>query len=154
MGLPPMVGREKKKAFSRIKDQISKKKAGWKGKLLSNADREVLIKAVTQATPTYTMNCFMLPDSLCSEINSLVGSFWWGKKEKVRKIAWVSWENLSIRGSTTLPRTPIISLNTLYLYLFFFFFFFLLSSFSFYFSFFLLLPFFLLWHLLLFLFSI
>ena len=89
-----MVGREKKKAFSRIKDQISKKKAGWKGKLLSNAGREVLIKAVTQATPTYTMNCFMLPDSLCSEINSLVGSFWWGKKEKARKIAWVSWENL------------------------------------------------------------
>ena len=137
-----MVGREKKKAFSRIKDQISKKKAGWKGKLLSNAGREVLIKAVTQATPTYTMNCFKLPVSLCSEINSLVGSFWWGKKEKVRKIAWVSWENLSIRGSTTLPRTPIISLNTLYLYLFFFFFFFLL------------LPFFLLWHHLLFLFSI
>ena len=40
------------------------------------------------------MNCFKLPDSLCSEINSLVGSFWWGKKEKARKIAWVSWENL------------------------------------------------------------
>ena len=89
-----MVGREKKKAFNRIKDQVSKKIAGWKGKLLSNAGREVLIKAVAQATPTYTMNCFKLPESLCSEMNSLVGGFWWGKKEKARKIAWVSWENL------------------------------------------------------------
>ena len=39
LGLSPMVGREKKKAFNRIKDQIGKKIAGWKGKLLSNAGR-------------------------------------------------------------------------------------------------------------------
>ncbi|XP_050247223.1 uncharacterized mitochondrial protein AtMg00310-like [Quercus robur] len=89
-----MVGRGKKKAFNRIKDQVSRKIAGWKGKLLSNAGREVLIKAVAQATPTYTINCFKLPDTLCSEINSLVGGFWWGKKDSARKIAWVSWENL------------------------------------------------------------
>ena len=82
MGLQPMVGKGKKKAFNRIKDQVSRKIAGWKGKLLSNAGREILIKAVAQATPTYTMNCFKLPDSLCSEINSMVGGFWWGKKEK------------------------------------------------------------------------
>ena len=94
LGLPPMVGRGKKNAFNRIKDQVSRKMAGWKGKLLSNAGREVLIKAVAQATPTYTMNCFKLPDSLCSEINSLVRGFWWGKKESARKIAWVLWENL------------------------------------------------------------
>ena len=82
MGLQPMVGKGKKKAFNRIKDQVGRKIASWKGKLLSNAGREILIKAVAQATPTYTMNCFKLPDSLCSEINSMVGGFWWGKKEK------------------------------------------------------------------------
>ena len=62
--------------------------------MLSYVGRGVLIKAVAQATPTYTMNCFKLPDSLCSELNSLVGGFWWGKKENARKIAWVSWESL------------------------------------------------------------
>ena len=45
--LPPLIGRAKKKAFNRIKDQVGRKIAGWKGKLLSNAGREVLIKAVT-----------------------------------------------------------------------------------------------------------
>ena len=94
LGLPPMVGREKKKAFNRIKNQVSRKIARWKGKFLSNVGREVLKKAVAQATPTYTMNCFKLPDSLWSEINSLVGGFWQGKKENALKIAWVSWENL------------------------------------------------------------
>ena len=75
LGLPSIVGREKKKAFKCIKDQISRKIVGWKGKLLSYVGRGVLIKAVAQATPTYTMNCFKLPDSLCSELNSLVGGF-------------------------------------------------------------------------------
>ena len=60
LGLPPLVGRGKRKAFNRIKDQVGRKIAGWKGKLLSHAGREVLIKAIAQATPTYTMSCFKL----------------------------------------------------------------------------------------------
>ena len=78
LSLPPLMGWSKKKYFNRIKDQVSRKIAGWKGKLLSNAGREILIKAVAQATPTYTMSCFKLPDSLCSNLNSLIGKFWWG----------------------------------------------------------------------------
>ena len=75
LGLPPLIGRGKRKAFNRIKDQVGRKIAGWKGKLLSNAGREILIKAVAQATPTYTMSVFKLPDSLCKELNSMMGNF-------------------------------------------------------------------------------
>ena len=96
LGLPPLVGRGKRKAFNWIKDQVGGKIAGWKGKLLSNVGQEVLIKAVAQATPTYTMSVFKLPDSLCKDLNSLMGNFWWGQKEKERKMAWVSWEKLCI----------------------------------------------------------
>lgn len=46
MGLPLVVERGKKKAFNYIKDQVGRKIAGWKGKVLSNAGREILIKAV------------------------------------------------------------------------------------------------------------
>ena len=88
------MGRSKKKAFNRIKDQVSRKIASWKGKLLSNAGREILIKAVVQAMPTYTMSCCKLPDSLCSDLNLLMGKFWWGQKANERKLAWVSWEKL------------------------------------------------------------
>ena len=76
LGLPPLVGKGKKKAFNRIKDQVGHKIASWKGKLLSSASREILIKALTQATSTYTMNCFKIPNSLCSELNALINNFW------------------------------------------------------------------------------
>lgn len=44
--LPTLGRRGKKKDFNRIKDQVGRKIAGWKGKLLSNAGREILIKVV------------------------------------------------------------------------------------------------------------
>ena len=68
--------------------------ASWKGKMLSNASREILIKAMAQATPTYTMSCFKLPDSLCNELNSMISNFWWGQKDRERKMAWISWKKL------------------------------------------------------------
>lgn len=75
LGPPPLVGREKMRAFNRIKDQVGRKIVGWKGKLLSNAGREVLIKAVAQVTPIYTMSCFKILDSLCKELNLMMSRF-------------------------------------------------------------------------------
>lgn len=49
---------------------------------LSKAGREILIKAVAQAIPNYTMSCLKLPVSLCDDINSIITRFWWGQKEK------------------------------------------------------------------------
>jgi hypothetical protein len=37
LGLPPMMGRSKKRAFNDIKDRIWKRLQGWKEKLLSQA---------------------------------------------------------------------------------------------------------------------
>ena len=94
LGLPPLVGKSKRKAFNHIKDQVGRKISGWKGRLLSHAGREILIKTVAQATPTYTMSCFKIPDSLCTELNSMMSRFWWGQKDREKKLAWVSWEKL------------------------------------------------------------
>lgn len=74
LGLPPLVGRGRRKAFNQIKDQVGRKIVGWKGELLSNAGREILIKVV-QATPTYMMSVFKLPNSLCKDLNSMMGNF-------------------------------------------------------------------------------
>ena len=90
------MGKGKRKAFNCIKDQVGKKIAGWKGKLLSSAGREILIKAVARATPTYTMSCFKLLDSICRELNAMMSSFWWGQKDKERKMVWIAWEKLCI----------------------------------------------------------
>ena len=70
-----LVGRGKKEALNRIKDQVGRKIVGWKDKLLSNVGREILIKAVAQAMPTYTMSVFKFLDSLCKDLNSMIGNF-------------------------------------------------------------------------------
>ena len=46
LGLPSLVGLGKKSSFSYIKERMWRKLQGWEGKLLSQAGREVLIKAI------------------------------------------------------------------------------------------------------------
>uniref|UniRef100_A0A803L3C5 non-specific serine/threonine protein kinase n=1 Tax=Chenopodium quinoa TaxID=63459 RepID=A0A803L3C5_CHEQI len=66
----------------------------WKDKLLSKPGKEVLIKAVIQAMPTYIMSLFRIPDSIVEEIHKLMNRFWWGSSDVKRKIHWQSWEKL------------------------------------------------------------
>ena len=67
---------------------------GWEVKLLSQAGREILIKAIAQALPAYTMSCFKLPMNLCHEIEALIRKFYWGQHGDARKIHWVKWQEM------------------------------------------------------------
>ena len=80
LGLPSLVGKSKKHTFRALKEKLDNKFFGWKEKLLSQVGKEVLIKAVAQALPTYTMSTFKLPDSLCDELTGMIRRFWWGPK--------------------------------------------------------------------------
>ena len=71
-----------------------KKFQGWKEKLMSQAGREVLIKAVIQAIPIYTMSCFKLPKGLVRELEGMIRKFWWVYRGEHRKTHWVKWERL------------------------------------------------------------
>ena len=59
-----------------IKERVWAKLQGWKEQLLSQARREVLLKAVVQAIPTFAMSCFKLPITLCNDIEQLIRKFW------------------------------------------------------------------------------
>jgi TPR repeat protein len=69
-----------------LKERIIQRLQGWKERFLSKAGREILIKAVPQAIPTYAMNCFRLPKSWCDEVNSLITRYWWGQQKNERKL--------------------------------------------------------------------
>lgn len=75
MRLPSLVGKNKRNTFNEIKEKLQKKLGGWKEKMLSKASKEILVKAVAQAIPTYTMSCFKLLDALCDELTSLIRNF-------------------------------------------------------------------------------
>ena len=63
--------------------------------LLFRVGKEVLIKAVGQFIPTYTMEGFQLPIKLCDKLNAMCAKFWWGQVGNERKIHWKSWSKLS-----------------------------------------------------------
>ena len=96
LGLPYLIGRNKKKSFREIKEKLEGKLVGWKEKLLSKAWKEALIKAIAQAIPTYARSCFKILDSLCDEMTSLIRNFWWGQCKEERKTAWISWEKFCV----------------------------------------------------------
>ncbi|XP_074314331.1 uncharacterized protein LOC141649543 [Silene latifolia] len=89
LGLPTVVGRSKKVLTDILRDKLSKRLQGWRGKLLSKAGREVLIKAVANSLPTYVMSVFKIPATFCNVLRSMVSRFWWGHGEGKRgKQAW------------------------------------------------------------------
>ncbi|XP_050259095.1 uncharacterized mitochondrial protein AtMg00310-like [Quercus robur] len=92
--MPALVGRAKKQSFIYIKERVWKKLQVWKEKLLSQAGREVLIKVVIQAIPTYTMSCFKLLKGLIKELEVMIRKFWWEYCGGNRKTHWVKWDRL------------------------------------------------------------
>ena len=78
LGLPTVVGKNRRASLNYIKERVWDKLQGWKVKLFSQAGREVLLKAVVQAIQTFAMSCFKLLVGLCNDIEAMIRKFWWG----------------------------------------------------------------------------
>ncbi|KAL4626130.1 hypothetical protein ACB092_05G073600 [Castanea dentata] len=87
LGLPSLV------------ERVWKKLQGWEGKLLSQARREVLIKFMIQAIPTYTMGSFKIPLGLYHDIESLIH---WMRWDELMKSKLRFFPNCSIMEATNL----------------------------------------------------
>ncbi|GMJ04337.1 hypothetical protein HRI_004102900 [Hibiscus trionum] len=94
LGLPSVVGRNKKASLTFIKDKCSSSMNSWSTRSLSMGGKEVYIKSVLQAIPLYSMSCFLLPKSLCSELQTLFVKFWWQNVKTKKGIYWCSWQAL------------------------------------------------------------
>jgi hypothetical protein len=95
LGLPSNVGKSKSGAFKYLKDKVWKKVLGWMEQLLSVGGKEILIKSVAKAVPTFSMSCFKLPRGLSEHINQMLRNFWWGTKEGKRRTCWVAWKKMT-----------------------------------------------------------
>ncbi|XP_042962379.1 uncharacterized protein LOC122296642 [Carya illinoinensis] len=95
LGLPAVVGRQKVATFHTLIDRTWARMVNWKNKFLSNEGKEVLLKSVLQAIPSYAMGIFLLPTSITNRMNQLIRKFWWGYNEDTSKIQWVRWNQLS-----------------------------------------------------------
>jgi hypothetical protein len=72
LGLPTPEGRMNKGRFKSLKERFTKRftnSAEWN---MSSRAKEVLIKSVAQAIPTYSMGVFKLPVTFCDDLTHMV----------------------------------------------------------------------------------
>ncbi|KAG5561218.1 hypothetical protein RHGRI_004294 [Rhododendron griersonianum] len=95
LGLPTDLSQTRHKIFSYMKDNLGGKTERWVELFLNQAGKEVLLKSVTLALPSYAMSCVKLPVKLCNALDSMMAKFWWGSRGEDSKIHWLSWSKLS-----------------------------------------------------------
>lgn len=65
LGLPSLVGRRKREILGFIKDRVVGRIRSWNSRFLSLAGREILLKNVVQAIPTFAMSVFFAAPGNC-----------------------------------------------------------------------------------------
>jgi hypothetical protein len=81
LGMPTCLGRSPSSNFNYLTSRIWKRINGCSDRPLSRAGKEVFLKSVAQAIPTYVMSCFQLPSNICDNIRKPIANFWWGVAE-------------------------------------------------------------------------
>lgn len=94
LGLPNIVGRNKRQAFMSIKEKFRARIEGWSMRTLSLGGKTVFIRLVLQAITIYSMSCLLMPNSLCREIEQLFAKFWWQKGQGRNGIHLCVWAQL------------------------------------------------------------
>ena len=76
LGLPTFAERCKRIFFfGFIKDTVWKKVKGWKRYAFSIVGKEILLKAMVQAIPSYDTSCFIL-SKIIKDLHRLIADFW------------------------------------------------------------------------------
>lgn len=80
--------------FDRHEKYLGFPTLGWKGRLLSAAEKEILIKVIGQAIVVYAMLCFLIPRYFCDNLCKMVARFSWNRAYNSKMIHWLSWDKL------------------------------------------------------------
>ncbi|XP_019170961.1 PREDICTED: uncharacterized protein LOC109166463 [Ipomoea nil] len=88
--------RDRSAVFAYVEQKLRQRFGSWNKRLLSKAGKEVLLKSVAQAMPTYTMSIYLLPLSLCNALEKLMNRYWWGQRGSQGSIHWMSWDRMCV----------------------------------------------------------
>jgi hypothetical protein len=61
---------------------------------LSKAGKDILIKDVAQAIPTYAMSYFDLTKALCDKISKMTCRYWWSQQDDKHICHCIGWEEM------------------------------------------------------------
>ncbi|XP_048613351.1 uncharacterized protein LOC125587199 [Brassica napus] len=94
LGIPEDISGSKVRLFAFLKERLQNRVNGWTGRWLTRGRKEVLIKSILLALPTYVMSTLLLPLETCENLASAIAQFWWSSNPPKRGIHWVKWEQL------------------------------------------------------------
>jgi hypothetical protein len=95
LGLPTPDGCMHKGRFQNLQSKLSKYLIEWGDGLMAQCSREILIKAIAQAIPTYIMSIFKRPMSVYDDLTKLIRNYWWGSESGKWKTHWLSWPKIT-----------------------------------------------------------
>ncbi|XP_019085522.1 PREDICTED: uncharacterized protein LOC109126438 [Camelina sativa] len=96
LGIPESLGGAKTQIFSYVQDRLQSRASGWPVRLLSKGGKEVMIKSVATAVPTFVMSCFRLPKTVTRKLTSAISNYWWSSSGQSRGLHWVAWDKLCL----------------------------------------------------------
>ncbi|XP_048613347.1 uncharacterized protein LOC125587196 [Brassica napus] len=96
LGIPEDISGSKCKLFAFLEDNLMHRVNGWTCRWLSKGGKEVMIKFILLALPTYVMSTFLLPLEICENLASAIAQFWWSSNPPKRGIHWAKWENVCL----------------------------------------------------------
>ncbi|XP_048623665.1 uncharacterized protein LOC125592503 [Brassica napus] len=94
LGIPEDISGSRCKLFAFLKEKLLHRVNGWTVRWLSKGGKEVLLKSILLALPTYVMLRFLLLLEICENLASAITQFWWGSNPPKRGIHWAKWEKM------------------------------------------------------------
>ena len=77
LGLSSKVQIDKTDCFQYLIDHVMQRVNGWIKRQLSLGGKEILLKSVAQAIPSYEMSVFKIPKEVCKGISDSMSHHWW-----------------------------------------------------------------------------
>lgn len=96
LGLPEKIWGSKRQVFAFNRKRLNDRINSWSARLLSKGGKEVLLKSVAQALPTYVMSCFLLPKEIINKLQAAIAKFWWSTKANNKGLHWIAWEKICL----------------------------------------------------------
>lgn len=89
------MDRIKKQIFEFISDKIQSKLQALSNKELSKVRKLTLVKTAEQTTPKFWMSLFLIPDSICDEVERKMNAFLW-RNAVGGGVKWITWKKLCV----------------------------------------------------------
>lgn len=75
-------GRVTSRMLNQLVEKVKNKVAGWKGRLLSQGGKLILLKDVLCSMPTHLLTVLDVPKIMLGKLNSILSSFFWGDSKR------------------------------------------------------------------------